>query len=170
MPLLKNGKFSEDTWTYLDDDANLPADGAVIVSLEQWLANKVSAEGRNAPLGIVLRPGQSPEEIKDDLDRFQMVALEFLAYKDGRAYSYARLLRERYGYAGEVRAVGQVLRDQLLYLQRVGFDALEVDERISEADFASELSKFSARYQPSSDTSDTVLRRRHHNTAPAAAE
>ena len=126
MPLIRDGALVDDPWVTVDDGTQLPMDGPAIVSLERWQAHRDELLGRNAPLGIRLKSDQPPALIADDLDRFAVVALEFPVFRDGRAYSYARLLRERYGYRGEVRAVGEVLRDQFLFMVRCGFDAIEV--------------------------------------------
>ena len=125
MTLIKEGRVAEDSWRHVGDEEPLPAKGEIIVSLTRWRADREALRGRNSPLGIRLRSDEHPSAIADELDRFELVALEFPAFKDGRAYSAARLLRERYGYTGELRAVGDVLRDQLQFMQRCGFDAFE---------------------------------------------
>jgi len=125
MPLIKNRSIVADDWRHIDDDAPLPAGGNAIVSLHRWKAERPQLAGRNAPLGVRLTSADRAEDIADDLGHFDVVALEFPAFKDGRAYSTARLLRERYRYQGEVRAVGEVLRDQLPFMARCGFDAFE---------------------------------------------
>ncbi|MCH8809777.1 MAG: DUF934 domain-containing protein, partial [Proteobacteria bacterium] len=106
---------------------------------------------RNAPLGIRLRSDQPPKLVLDDLDRFAVVALEFPKFGDGRAYSYARLLRERYGYRGELRAVGNVLRDQALFMLRCGFDAFELAEDSALEGWRESLAEISVFYQPTAD-------------------
>lgn len=125
MPLIKDQQIVTDDWQHVEDGDALPATGGAIVSLARWQADAESLNGRNAPLGIRLKSEERAELIAADLDRFDVVALEFPAFKDGRAYSTARLLRERYRYTGEVRAVGDVLRDQLQFMLRCGFDAFE---------------------------------------------
>ncbi|TNE42570.1 MAG: DUF934 domain-containing protein [Alphaproteobacteria bacterium] len=170
MPLLKDGRFVEDQWQRLEEHEIVPRDGAVIVDLERWQVERETLKERTAPLGLLLLPGQSPEEVAEDLPRFDLIALSFPAFKDGRAYSYARILRERLGYKGELRAVGEVLQDQLFFMVRVGFDAFEVNTRTSEEDFAAEMAKFPAVYQPSSCGETTVFARRHVGLAQCAAE
>ena len=160
MPLLKDGRIVEDEWIALDETQVHADDAPLIVDLDSWLKNRGDFSDRDAPLGLRLLPGQSPEAIKDDLHRFSLIALEFPAFKDGRAYSYARLLRERYGFAGELRAVGEVLQDQLRFMVRVGFDAFEVDERVTPEIFAAETQRFTHAYQPSSDGVATVVSQR----------
>lgn len=125
MPLIKDRRIVEDSWRHLDDEESVPAEGGVIVSLARWQAERDTLAGRNAPLGVRLASNERPDAIAADLDRFDVVALEFPGYKDGRGYSSARLLRERYRYTGELRAVGDVLRDQLAFMERCGIDSFE---------------------------------------------
>ena len=126
MPLIKHDGLAADPWVSLGDDDVLPGNAPIIVSVERWRAERDVLVGRGGALGIRLAAEDSPAEIAADLERFQLVALDFPKFTDGRAYSTARLLRERYGFKGEVRATGQVLRDQLLFMWRCGFDAFEV--------------------------------------------
>ncbi len=165
MPLLKDGTLVDDAWVTVDDGAQLPMDGPAIVSLERWQAHRDALLGRNAQLGIRLKSDQSPALIADDLERFAVVALEFPVFKDGRAYSYARLLRERYGYKGEVRAVGEVLRDQFLFMVRCGFDAIEVRDENAAGQWREAVSEISVVYQPAADTRTPVWTLRHRKFA-----
>ncbi len=151
MPLIKNDAFVADPWTSLDDEEVLPEGAPAIVSLARWRAERDTLAGRNAPLGIRLRADQPPGEIAAELDRFQVIALEFPSFVDGRAYSYARLLRERHGYRGELRAVGNVLRDQALFLHRCGFDAFEVAEGTCVESWRQALGEISVFYQATAD-------------------
>jgi len=114
--------------------------------------------GRNAPIGIRLASDESPEEIADDLARFGLIALEFSKFTDGRAYSAARILRERYGYRGELCAVGNVLRDQLLFMRRCGFDAFDMDDEQNIEDWRAAISEIDLFYQPAADTCADPLR------------
>ena len=151
MPLIKDDAFIDDPWIAVADEEALPEGAPAIVNLARWQADRGVLAGRNAPLGIRLRADQPPAEISDDLDRFQVIALEFPIFGDGRAYSYARLLRERYGYRGELRAVGNVLRDQALFMRRCGFDAFEVAEGTGIAGWREALGEISVFYQPAED-------------------
>jgi uncharacterized protein (DUF934 family) len=151
MPLIKDDRIADDPWTSVDDEELLPEGAPAIVSLARWRAERDTLAGRNAPLGIRLRADQPPGEIAAELDRFQMIALEFPSFGDGRAYSYARLLRARHGYRGELRAVGQVLRDQALFMRRCGFDAFEVAEGTGIAGWRAALGEISVFYQPAED-------------------
>ncbi|MBI4182990.1 MAG: DUF934 domain-containing protein [Proteobacteria bacterium] len=168
MALIKDGAFVDDPWVAVGDDPDLPAGAPVVVGLDRWQRDRDSLLGRNGPLGIRLRSDQSPATVAADLGRFALVALEFPKFTDGRAYSYARLLRERYGFKGEVRAVGNVLRDQISFMRRCGFDAFEVPERAREAGWLRNLAGLSVVYQRAADgrRPASVLRR----TEDAAAE
>lgn len=170
MSLLKNGQLADDPWTFVGDDEALAGDVMEVISLSRWLRERDDLILRMAPLGLILQPGESPSEISQDLHHFDLIALAFPAFKDGRAYSYARLIRERFGFRGELRAVGQVLRDQILFMHRCGFDAFEVDDRVSPHVFSDEIEKFSVRYQPANDAAPTVLSLRERRLTAQAAE
>jgi uncharacterized protein (DUF934 family) len=133
----------------------------VIVSLAQWQAQRDALLARGAPLGIRLHSDQPPELIAADLPRFSVIALEFPKFRDGRAYSYARLLRERYGYKGELRAVGDVLLEQLFFMLRTGFDAFELTSQDPVGDYRTALADFSVWYQPAADGRPTAVQLRH---------
>lgn len=161
MPLLKDGRIVDDVWTPLPEDAALTPEGDLIVTLERWQAERDGLQARNGRLGLRLRSDQSPAGIAEDLAHFDLIALEFPRFGDGRAYSYARLLRERYGFSGELRAVGNVLRDQLFFMLRCGFDSFEVaGDKTAEA-WQEAISEISLWYQPAADgrASAGVLRR-----------
>jgi uncharacterized protein (DUF934 family) len=162
MPLIKDGRVVDDPWRFVADDEPLPAEGLVAVGLERWQREQNVLLARHAPLGLRLRPGQHPDAIAADVQRFELIALEFPKFTDGRAYSYARRLREQHGFAGELRAVGQVLRDQLLFMQRCGFDAFEVVKGDAVEAWLKALGEFSVFYQPVPDGRRPVwaLRRR----------
>jgi len=128
MPLWKNGRFVEDTWRFVADDAPLPDDAPAFVSLARWRAERDVLAQRNAPLGLVLAPGSVWTDIAGDLARFPAIAAEIPKFADGRAFSMARLLRERDGYQGEVRAVGGFFIDQVPMLARVGVDAFQTED------------------------------------------
>ena len=151
MPLIKDGRLIDDSWATVADDAPLPLEARSIVSLERWRADRDALLRRNAPLGLRLRSDQSPALIADDLAHFAVVALEFPKFTDGRAFSYARLLRERYSYRGEVRAVGAPALDQALFLRRCGFDSIEVADGASAAAWFAAEQRISVAYQPAAD-------------------
>jgi uncharacterized protein (DUF934 family) len=117
--------FRRNIWVKAEAEAPLP-DGAVILPKKRWLAERGELDGRNAPLGLLVAAGEIVDDIAGDLSRFALIALDFPKFSDGRAFSTARLLREKHGYAGELRAVGNVLADQIPFMRRVGFDTFEV--------------------------------------------
>ncbi len=166
MPLLKNGKIIEDNWTRLADDAALPSSGLVYVSFDRWEKDRDALLARTEPVGIWLAAGQSPKLIADDLDKLSLVALEFPAFTDGRAYSYARLLH-RSGFDGEIRAIGNVLRDQYLNMKRCGIDALEIKSGETEDDWLEATTIISAPYQTAYDPSEPIMSLRERRLAAA---
>ena len=124
-PVWKDGAFRHDNWVRAEADAGLP-DGPVILSKKRWLAERGHLALRNTPLGLLIEAGETADDIAADLPRFALIALSFPKFRDGRAFSTARLLRDKYGYQGELRAVGNVLSDLIPFMRRVGFDAFEV--------------------------------------------
>jgi uncharacterized protein (DUF934 family) len=161
MALIKNGALTEDRYRRVPADGSLPAEGALLLSLEQWQQWRTELIERGARVGVRLASDQHPEALADDTDQLSLIALEFPSFRDGRAYSYARLLRDRFGYAGELRAVGDVLPDQLLYMQRVGFDAFEIDSDDPVAVYEDAVNEFGIVYQPAGDDRIPALRLRH---------
>ena len=168
MPLIKDGRLAEDTWIHLGDEEPIAPGAHAIVSLERWQAERDTLATRNAPLGLRLKSDQSPELVAEDLGRFDVIALEFPKFTDGRAYSNARVLRERYGFNGELRAVGQVLRDQLVFMLRGGFDAFEVAGATTAEAWNEILAEISVFYQAAGDSRSPVwaLRRAQRQAAP----
>lgn len=130
MPIWKQQEFAENDWQTVADDAPLPADAPALVSLTRWRAEKDALAGRNAAIGLVIQPGEDWDDIVDDLSRFPVIAVAFPKFADGRAFSIARRLRDRDGYAGEIRAVGDYFLDQMPFMSRVGIDAFQVDDPI----------------------------------------
>ncbi len=165
MPLLKDGRLLDDPWVALGEDEPAPESGAIIVSLDRWQTERETLLNRNEPLGIRLASDQPPALIEQDLGQLTLVALEFPVFADGRAYSYARLLRERFAFTGEIRAVGNILRDQFLFLARCGFDAFEVRDENAVEGWLAAMSEFSVFYQPASDRRMTALALRHQRAA-----
>jgi len=165
MPLIKDGKIARDPWTRVAADAPLPDDEALLVPYAVWKEHRVALMARNGRLGVLLAADQPPQLIADDLDRLDLVALEFPTFKDGRAYSYARLLRERYGYDKELRAVGHVLRDQFSFMHRCGFDAYECADAKAADGWATALSEISQVYQSATDRRRTIGALRHKRPA-----
>ena len=168
MPLIRDGRLIEDPWVRVDDDAALPAGVPVIVGLARWCSARDELLSLGRPLGISLGNDQPPGLVADDIERFDLVVLDFPKFTDGRAYSQARLLRERLGFTGAMRATGQVLRDQLAMMLRCGFDEFEMADDDAVQSWARATHEISVRYQPAADGRDWAsdLRRRRH-VAPA---
>jgi uncharacterized protein (DUF934 family) len=165
MPLVKHGAFVENEWADIADDAPLPSDGAIVLSHKRWLAERDALIGRNGKLGIRLAADEDPVAIRADLDRFALVVLEFPKFNDGRAFSQARLIRQRYGYAGEIRATGHVIRDLLLFMARCGFDAFELAPERTLDDWRAAMREFSVWYQPAADARVPASELRHRALA-----
>ena len=151
MSLLKDGRLASDPWVAVADEAPLPEGAPALVSLARWQRERTDLRARNRAIGVRLPNAAPVETIADDLDRLDLIALEFPKFNDGRAFSQARLLRERHGYRGELRATGNVLRDQLLFMARCGFDAFEIAKGDPAASWASALAEFTVFYQPTRD-------------------
>jgi uncharacterized protein (DUF934 family) len=160
MPLVKNGKIAADNLVRVTDDAELPDGGSVLVSAARFLENPEGLLAKTAKLGVIWPNNRDLDDLLPYLNRLAAVALVFPTFRDGRAYSQARLLRERHGYAGELRATGQVLRDQFLFMLRAGFDALEVKKESDAEAFALTAKRYSVFYQPTGDGRITALHRR----------
>jgi uncharacterized protein (DUF934 family) len=126
MPLWRREGFVEDQWAVLDDEAPAPAQGAIVVSLKRWLAEREALSARTAPVGVALEAGADAQAHLADLAGRPLVALGFAKFADGRAFSYARLLRDRHGFRGELRATGDVLIDEIPLMLRCGFDSFDV--------------------------------------------
>lgn len=159
MQIIKDRAIVEDHWIHVEPDAEVIPAGDVILPLSLWKARKDELVGRNGGIGIKLEPGEHPEEIVDDLHRLSVVACNFPTFTDGRGYSYARLLRERYGFTGEIRAVGDVLRDQMFSMARCGFNAFEPRSDRSIEDALKSFDDFSVTYQNAADTDKPIFRR-----------
>lgn len=151
MPLIKNGRLVDDPWLWVADASPIPASGAVAVSLARWNTEQQALLARREPLGVRLASHEMANDLAEHLPRLSLIALEFPTFRDGRAYSTARLVRERYGYKGELRAVGNVLRDQFLFMVRCGFDAFEVATEQEAAAWQKSINEFSVWYQAAAD-------------------
>jgi uncharacterized protein (DUF934 family) len=161
MPLIKDGAFVADAYETVADDAPLP-DGGAIVSLARFIAERDALLARNAPLGVRLKSAESPEALGEDVHRLSVVVLEFPVFRDGRAFSWARMLRTRLKFTGEVRGTGHFLYDQIAYMHRTGFDAFEVPEGFTLEQYARALAEMTDVYQPSADGKKTIRDLRRH--------
>ena len=155
MPeIIRNGRVEADDW-----------DSASLLTLAQWKERRAELLASEARIGIRLEPNDDPADLAADVGTIQLVAINFPKFVDGRGYSSAALLRTRYGYRGELRAIGDVGRDQLFYLKRCGFDAFALaPHRDPHAALAS-LGDFSLRYQGSVDDPQPLFRKRFATAA-----
>jgi uncharacterized protein (DUF934 family) len=160
MPLVKGGKITADTFAAIADDAALPEGGDVLVHAARFLADPESFLRRAGKTGVIWPNNRDVDDLVPHLERLAVVALVFPSFRDGRAYSQARLLRERFHYRGELRAVGQVLRDQFVFMLRAGFDAFDVRKQSDAEAFAQTVKRYSVFYQPTGDGRITALHRR----------
>jgi uncharacterized protein (DUF934 family) len=160
MPLVKNGAIAPDPFVHLADDAELPPEGAVLISSKRFLENPQALAARNSPVGVIWPNNRDLDDLVPWLDRLASVALVFPTFRDGRAHSQARLLRERHNYRGELRATGQVLRDQFGFLLRNGFDTFEVKKQADAEAFGTAAKRITEFYQPTGDGRITALRQR----------
>ena len=160
MPLVKDGHIVADRFTRVLDDAPVPAEGAVLLPAERFLADAAELSQRAAETGVIWPNNRNIEELDPHLARLACVALMFPSFRDGRAYSQARILRERFGYRGELRATGQILRDQFVFLRRAGFDALEVKKDEDVVAYRDVMARYTVFYQPTGDGRVTALRQR----------
>ena len=178
--IIKGRVVVEDTWHVLrapeaadggvapeaDAIAALPVPaGQVIVPVAVWNAQRETLLARAAAgeIGVWIASDERPEVLKDDLSKFALVAVDFPKFTDGRGYSIAYNLRTRLGWTGELRAIGDVLRDQLFSMQRVGFDAYATRPDRNIHDALKGLSDFSETYQASVDQKAPLFRRHARN-------
>ena len=162
--IIKGREVVADDWGVLRLDENdapesaVVPEGKVIVPLAVWESQRAALAGR-ADLGVWIGADERPETLKGELDRFAVVAVDFPKFTDGRGYSIAYNLRKRLGYTGELRAIGDVLRDQLFSMHRVGFDAFATRPDRSIDDALKGLTDFSETYQASVDQDLPLYRR-----------
>jgi len=168
--LIKERRLQDAEWkvvTLIDGqpelDVCLPV-GQLLVPLSVWKAKKACLIHREyehgTPLGIWLSPDDDPAEIAGDIDDFTVIAVHFPKFTDGRGYSIARLLRGRYGYDGELRAFGDVGRDQVFFLNRVGFDSFLIGEGRNAEEALAAFDDFPEAYQAGADLPIPLFRRR----------
>ncbi|MBS7543535.1 DUF934 domain-containing protein [Ancylobacter oerskovii] len=161
MPLIENGKLVEDRFTRVaDEDEALPASTPVLVSLDRFLKEEEALKSANVEVGLIWPNNKPIAEIAPYLPRLALVALNFPTFRDGRAYSQARLLRERLGWKGPLRAVGNVLRDQFLIMARSGFDQIVPAKEADARAFDEAMHSYTVFYQPTGDGRKSLLRAR----------
>jgi len=149
MSLFKDGAFCADPWRRLAETEEVPQDGQVILTSDQWLSHQATLQSANSQLGLFIPAGILLAQLNIDFSRFSLIALDFPKYVDGRAYSMARQLRDGYKFTGELRATGDVLFDQLQLMMRCGFDSFEISDastiKLLEAAHQAPMTHF---YQP----------------------
>jgi len=160
MPLVNGGKIADDSFVKLAVDTPLPEGGDILVPAERFVGEADALLKRTGKVGVIWPNNRDVDDLAPHLDRLAAVALVFPNFRDGRAYRQARLLRERFSYRGELRATGQVLRDQFVFMLRAGFDAFEVKKVADAEAFALTARRYSVFYQPTGDGRLTALHRR----------
>jgi uncharacterized protein (DUF934 family) len=146
--IIKQREVIADTWQYADEEATAEA---VIIPLARFQQERDQWLSSGKKLGVRLAPADAVETIAADLPKISLVALEFSGLSEGRGYTQAQLLRRRYNFQGEIRAVGKIQRDQVFYMARCGFDAFEFPEGTDLTVALTAFNDFSVAYQPSSD-------------------
>lgn len=146
MKIIKDKKIIEDNWAYVSDTS--PAqNGNITVPLERWQNDRKELLTRDGKLGLRLGSADSLEHIKNDLENFNLIELYFSSFTDGRGFSLAWILRNRYQYKGELRAVGHFMLDQMFYLSRVGFNSFNPENFTDLQRAIRALDDFSIKYQ-----------------------
>jgi len=174
MPrLIKDGAIVEDRWTLLREPASLaalPAEMPIIVPVALWKAERTELASHRE-VGVWLKPDDDPDALADDIAVLPLIAIDFPKFTDGRGYSIAQVLRDKHRFAGELRAIGDVLRDQLYYMRQCGFNAFAVRADRSLEDALKGLTDFSDGYQATVREPIPLFRRRAAGPlrAPAAA-
>ncbi len=156
--VIRQGRVEVDRWRFAETADAAP--GPIVVSLATWKEHRGALLSRGGALGVWLRPEDDPAELEADLPALELVAVHFPKFTDGRGYSTAALLRRRHGFRGELRAFGDVGRDQLFYLARCGFDSFALPaHRDAQAALAG-FGDFTVRYQGAMDDPVPLFRRR----------
>lgn len=158
--IIKHREIIEDNFRYVTDASELAAGGDIIVDLAIWNEHKTQLQRHAGKVGVQITGDAEPEVIADDLNQLAVIAIQFPVFRDGRGFSLARILRDRLGFKGELRATGDVLRDQLFFMQRCGFDAFEPRADRSIEDALQGLSDFSVIYQADANEKRPIYRRR----------
>jgi uncharacterized protein (DUF934 family) len=148
MQIIKDKRIIDDTWNYVADDAELKA-GNISVSLARWKQDKQQLLTHDGKLGVRIGPADAVDDITPDLKNIQLIELDFPDFADGRLFSHAWLLRDRYDYPGEIRATGHYMTDQVFYLSRVGVNAFSPEKAEDLPVVLSHLNDFTVKYQNS---------------------
>lgn len=156
--LIKQREIVVDDWRYADEDP-LGRERALILPFARWKEERERWWLWDGRLGVRIGPTDSVAELEHDFLRISLVAIEFGGMSEGRGYSQAQLIRKRYKFTGELRAVGKVQRDQLFYMARCGFDAFELPENTHWDEAIKAFEDFSVAYQPAVDLGVAPRRR-----------
>ena len=159
MQIIRKRTITDDDFSHVPDGAELPEGGKPIVTLSRYASARETLLGRYPALGVRITNDKLPSDLPD-LDRLALVAIEFPRFSDGRGYSLARLLRERHKFGGEIRAVGWVLRDNLFYMERCGFDSFELKPGKPLASALEAFGELTVTYQAAADDPRPIYRRR----------
>ena len=161
MPqILKDTQVVSDNWILLDENADSIPNGDILLSFEQWQNFAEQLNNHSGSIGVWLEGHAEIEQIIEPLLNLPLIAINFPKFADGRGFSAARLIRERYNYSGELRAIGGFIRDQLYLLKRCGFNAFQFSDENELSDAAESLKDFSENYQVSVDQENPLFRRR----------
>lgn len=156
---LKDGLVTDNNWQLVTaDPEGLPA-GNILVPAAYWQANQQQLGDHSGDVGIWIDSHEEIEEYAGSIAALPVIAINFPKFVDGRGFSLARLLRERYGYIGEIRAIGHFIRDQLFMMQRCGFNAFQFDSELDLAAASHSLKDFSDSYQVAVDEPEPLFRR-----------
>ena len=156
----ENALVLDDQWQLVADDAGQLPSGDILVPLDVWQQNVDRLADHSGAVGVWVNGDEEIEAVADALISLPLIAINFPKFVDGRGFSVARLLRDRYGFKGELRAVGQIIRDQLFFLKRCGFNAFEFDSEIDLDEGAQSLADFSDAYQVAADQPEPLFKRR----------
>lgn len=156
--IIKDGQLVDDNWTMVDEVGLFP-EGKILISSSSWNEQQVQISKRYGEVGIWMTSEEQPEDI-ENVARIPVIAVLFENFMDGRGFSIARLLRERFDFQGEIRAVGSPIRDQLTYMVKCGFNAFDLADHYDPEEALTSLSDFSESYQTSVDQKEPLFRRR----------
>ena len=156
---LKDELVVDNSWQLVTADADSLPTGDILVPIANWQANQQQLANHNGSVGVWVEGHEEVEEFADSIATVPVIAINFPKFVDGRGFSLARLLRERYGYIGEIRAIGHFIRDQLFMMQRCGFNAFQFDSELDLAAASHSLKDFSDSYQVAVDQPEPLFRR-----------
>ncbi|MGB3623884.1 DUF934 domain-containing protein [Ketobacter sp. MCCC 1A13808] len=158
--IIKDRAIVEDTFTLVESEAALPSSGDILIDLSVWPELKDKLDNYSGNIAVKVPGDAEPEDFADDLNKLAMVAIDFPVFRDGRGYSLARILRGRFNFQGELRATGDVLKDQLFYLQRCGFNSFATREDRCIEDALLSLRDFTVTYQADAHEKKPIYHRR----------